>query len=122
MAEDIGLFEAIYSQRAIRHIKPDPVPDEILARVLIAAHHAASVGFTQPWDFIVVRDRERRRHGRPDRHRFRHPVQGAAAARARCDRRRRLVGGLPGRPAGSARRERRTHRPGIWHIAAAPRE
>ncbi len=33
----------------------------MLARVIVAAHHAASVGFTQPWDFIVVRDLERRR-------------------------------------------------------------
>jgi 5,6-dimethylbenzimidazole synthase len=33
----------------------------VLARVIVAAHHAASVGFTQPWDFIVVRDLERRR-------------------------------------------------------------
>ncbi|HEX4209837.1 MAG TPA: 5,6-dimethylbenzimidazole synthase, partial [Candidatus Binataceae bacterium] len=40
---------------------PDPVPDEVLARMLVAAHHAASVGFTQPWDFIIVRDLERRR-------------------------------------------------------------
>ncbi len=33
----------------------------MLARVIVAAHHAASVGFTQPWDFIVVRDTARRR-------------------------------------------------------------
>jgi 5,6-dimethylbenzimidazole synthase len=56
-----GLYEAIFRRRDIRHFIPDPVPDEVLARIIVAAHHAASVGFTQPWDFIVVRDAERRR-------------------------------------------------------------
>jgi 5,6-dimethylbenzimidazole synthase len=55
-----GLYETIFRRRDIRHFRPDPVPDEIIARMLVAAHHAASVGFTQPWDFIIVRDRERR--------------------------------------------------------------
>lgn len=56
-----GLYEAIFRRRDIRSFLPDPVPDEVLARVLVAAHHAASVGFTQPWDFVVVRAVERRR-------------------------------------------------------------
>src|SRR5208282_1074043 len=56
-----GLYEAIFRRRDIREFIPDPIPDEVLARVLTAAHHAASVGFTQPWDFIVVRSLERRR-------------------------------------------------------------
>jgi 5,6-dimethylbenzimidazole synthase len=56
-----GLYEAIFRRRDMREFLPDPVPDEVLARVLIAAHHAASVGFTQPWDFIILRDLERRR-------------------------------------------------------------
>ena len=56
-----GLYEAIFRRRDIRKFIADAVPDEVLARVLVAAHHAASVGFTQPWDFIVVRDTERRR-------------------------------------------------------------
>jgi 5,6-dimethylbenzimidazole synthase len=56
-----GLYEAIFRRRDMREFRPDPIPDEVLARVLLAAHHAASVGFTQPWDFIIVRDLERRR-------------------------------------------------------------
>ena len=56
-----GLYEAIFRRRDIRKFLPDPVPDEVLARAIVAAHHAASVGFTQPWDFIVVRDLDRRR-------------------------------------------------------------
>jgi 5,6-dimethylbenzimidazole synthase len=56
-----GLYEAIFRRRDVRAFRPDPVPDEVLGRVIVAAHHAPSVGFTQPWDFIIVRDRERRR-------------------------------------------------------------
>jgi 5,6-dimethylbenzimidazole synthase len=55
-----GLYEAIFRRRDIRAFRADPVPDEVIARAIVAAHHAASVGFTQPWDFIIVRDRERR--------------------------------------------------------------
>lgn len=43
------------------HFLPRPVPDDALARVLNAAHHAPSVGFMQPWDFIVIRDEAVRR-------------------------------------------------------------
>lgn len=56
-----GLYEAIFRRRDIREFTSDPIADDVLARILIAAHHAASVGFTQPWDFIVVRDPRRRR-------------------------------------------------------------
>ena len=35
---------------------PDPLPDEVVGRLLKAAHHAPSVGFMQPWNFILVRD------------------------------------------------------------------
>lgn len=36
----------------------EPICDEALARILTAAHHAPSVGFMQPWDFIVIRSDE----------------------------------------------------------------
>jgi 5,6-dimethylbenzimidazole synthase len=53
-----GLYRAIYGRRDVRaQFLPDPVSDEVLARLLDAAHHAPSVGFMQPWNFIVVRDR-----------------------------------------------------------------
>jgi 5,6-dimethylbenzimidazole synthase len=52
-----GVYRAIYERRDVRgHFLPDPVPDEVLGRVLDAAHHAPSVGFMQPWDFLVIRD------------------------------------------------------------------
>jgi 5,6-dimethylbenzimidazole synthase len=55
--EKRGLYRAIYERRDVRsHFLPDAVPDEVLARLLDAAHHAPSVGFMQPWDFIVIRD------------------------------------------------------------------
>ena len=56
------VYKAIYNRRDVRgQFKPDPVPEEALARILSAAHHAPSVGFMQPWDFIVVKDPEIKR-------------------------------------------------------------
>jgi nitroreductase len=60
MAE-FGLFEAMYSARAIRRIKPDPVPDEVITKVLDAAIRAPSGSNAQAWVFIVVKDAEKRR-------------------------------------------------------------
>src|ERR1700739_3060589 len=58
---EIGLFDAIYSAPALRRLKSDPVPEEIIARILDAAIRAPSAGNTQNWAFIVVRDGEQRR-------------------------------------------------------------
>jgi nitroreductase len=58
---DLGLFEAIYTARALRRLKPDPVPDELITRILDAAIRAPSGGNAQNWVFIVVRDAEKRR-------------------------------------------------------------
>jgi nitroreductase len=61
---EIGLFETIYSARALRRFKPDPVPEELLTGVLDAAIRAPSAGNAQNWAFIVVRDpRQRQRLG-----------------------------------------------------------
>src|SRR5229473_5032086 len=54
----MDVYEAIYKRRDIRAFRPDRVPDEVLHRILEAAHHAGSVGFMQPWDFIVIRNAE----------------------------------------------------------------
>ncbi len=54
-----GLYRAIHERRDVRsEFLPDPVPDAVLARLLQAAHAAPSVGFMQPWNFIVVRERD----------------------------------------------------------------
>ncbi|HWQ26701.1 MAG TPA: 5,6-dimethylbenzimidazole synthase [Chlorobaculum sp.] len=57
-----ALYKVIYSRRDVRsQFLPEPVADEVIRRVLDAAHHAPSVGFMQPWDFIVVKDPHVRR-------------------------------------------------------------
>ena len=60
MPEGIDLFEAIDSQRGIRYFRPDPVPDDLITRLLQAAIKAPSGGVTQGWSFIVIRDQETR--------------------------------------------------------------
>jgi 5,6-dimethylbenzimidazole synthase len=51
-----AVYKCIFNRRDVRgQFLPDPIPDAVLARILKAAHHAPSVGFMQPWDFIVVR-------------------------------------------------------------------
>lgn len=55
-AERDAVLRCIHNRRDVRgQFLPTPIPDEVLARLLNAAHHAPSVGFMQPWDFIVVR-------------------------------------------------------------------
>ena len=56
MPEEIGLFEAMYTQRAIRYLKSDPVSDDIIEKLIEAASKAPSGGNRQPWRFIVIRD------------------------------------------------------------------
>ena len=56
-AERRGVYRAIYERRDIRtKFIPDPSPPAVLGRVLDAAHHSPSVGFMQPWDFIVIQN------------------------------------------------------------------
>jgi len=56
-----GLYRAILGRRDVRgQFLPDPVDDAVLARILLAAHHAPSVGFMQPWSFILVRSPQQR--------------------------------------------------------------
>lgn len=61
MSDDPKLFDTLYAQRAIRYLKPDPIPDEVLEQILGAALRAPSGGNSQPWAFIVVRDPERKK-------------------------------------------------------------
>jgi nitroreductase len=59
--ENISLFDAIHSQRAIRHFSDKPVPDEAIETMLNAAIHAPSAGNRQPWRFVVMRDADLKR-------------------------------------------------------------
>lgn len=56
-----GVYRAIHTRRDVRSYLPTPVPEDVLARVLEAAHHAPSVGFMQPWTFLLVRAQEAKR-------------------------------------------------------------
>jgi 5,6-dimethylbenzimidazole synthase len=52
-----AVYRAIFSRRDVRgQFIADAVPDDVLSRVLTAAHFAPSVGYMQPWSFVVVRD------------------------------------------------------------------
>ncbi len=55
--EKNGFYKAIYSRRDVRsRFTSKSINDEILTRILNAAHHAPSVGFSQPWNFILIKD------------------------------------------------------------------
>jgi len=60
IGEDLALFEGIRTARAIRRLKPDPVPIELIKKVCEAGTYAPSGGNRQPWQFIAVTDAERR--------------------------------------------------------------
>ncbi len=54
-----GVYHAIYARRDIRsQFLSRPIPEKVLSRILSAAHHAPSVGFMQPWNFLLVQRRE----------------------------------------------------------------
>lgn len=53
-----AVYRAIFERRDCRHFLPDPLPDDLIARLIVAAHHAPSVGFMQPWNFLLIRSAE----------------------------------------------------------------
>ncbi len=55
------LGEAVFSMRAIRRLRPDPISDRDLHDILLAATQAPSGGNVQPWHFLVVQDAGQRR-------------------------------------------------------------
>jgi len=50
------VWEVLYTTRAVRRLKPDPIPDDVIYQLLDAAIRAPSGGNQQAWRFIVVRD------------------------------------------------------------------
>lgn len=60
-AERNAVYKAILARRDIRSFLPDEIDEDALWRILAAAHHGPSVGYMQPWNFILVRDKERLR-------------------------------------------------------------
>ena len=56
-AECEAVYRAIFTRRDVRsQFQPRPIPPDVLQRLLLAAHHAPSVGFMQPWNFLVIKD------------------------------------------------------------------
>ncbi|MGN6549197.1 MAG: 5,6-dimethylbenzimidazole synthase [Pararhizobium sp.] len=61
-AERAGVYRAIETRRDVRNeFLPAPLPDDLVKRLLQAAHRAPSVGFMQPWNFLLIREEARRR-------------------------------------------------------------
>lgn len=85
-----AVYRVIQARRDIRKFSPEPVPEPVLMRVLEAAHRAPSVGFMQPWNFILIRSR-------PTRERIRESFEktnAAELAKLSADARRDLYANL----------------------------
>jgi nitroreductase len=59
MTRDV--FEIMHTCRAMRRLKPDPIPEDVLVQLVDAAAHAPSSSNAQNWRFVIVRDREQKR-------------------------------------------------------------
>lgn len=57
-----AVYRAIHERRDMRHFKPGAIDNDLLAKLLQAAHAAPSVGLMQPWRFIRVTDSQLRKH------------------------------------------------------------
>ncbi len=80
------IYDVIHSRRDVRtQFTGAPVPEAVLQRILAAAHAAPSVGLSQPWDFVIVRDPAVRRafydHVQDERAVFAATLGSAAADR-----------------------------------------
>ncbi|MHB8545376.1 MAG: 5,6-dimethylbenzimidazole synthase [Nitrosotalea sp.] len=63
--EKDGFYKAVFSRRDVRsHFTSEPIDAKALTRILNAAHHAPSVGFSQPWNFILVKNKDARKQVR----------------------------------------------------------
>ena len=59
-AQSIPLYDAMSNLRAVRRLREEPIPDDVLGRILQAAAWAPSGGNTQPWRILVVKDKQLR--------------------------------------------------------------
>ena len=81
-----GFYDVIHSRRDVRtEFNGEPVDEEVLVRILDAAHSAPSVGLSQPWDFVLVSDADVRRafwnHVQEERREFAASLEGERAER-----------------------------------------
>jgi nitroreductase len=59
--DEMGVFQAMHTARALRRLKPDPVPDELIAKIIDAGVRAPTGSNLQNWRFFVIKDAARRR-------------------------------------------------------------
>lgn len=59
--EEVGLFDAMYTARSMRRLKTDPVPDEVITKILDVAIRAPTGGNSQNWLFVVIKDAAQRK-------------------------------------------------------------
>ena len=82
IGEDVPLLDGLRTTRALRRLRPDPVPPELIRKVCEAGTFAPSGGNRQPWIFVAVTDAERRQwvadRYRPLFHRYSAPALEAA--------------------------------------------
>ena len=61
--EKEGFYKAVYSRRDVRsHFTAEPISNNTITKILHAAHHAPSVGFSQPWNFVLIKDNETKKN------------------------------------------------------------
>jgi 5,6-dimethylbenzimidazole synthase len=60
-AEREAIYRVMRDRRDVREFRSDPVPSGVLQRILETAHYAPSVGFMQPWNFILIASLDIRR-------------------------------------------------------------
>ena len=60
--EKESFYRVIFSRRDVRkNFVSKTISHEVISKILLAAHHAPSVGYSQPWNFILIRDIDTRR-------------------------------------------------------------
>jgi len=108
---EIGLYEALRTTRAVRRLRPDPVPEDALRRVLEAATFAPTGGNAQPWRVVVVREAAKKAALQA----LYAPLWDAYAAHHR-----RLLGGMPEEARGRQERMLRAADHLAHHLHEAP--
>jgi nitroreductase len=104
--DPMDVFDAMGTAVSMRWLKPDPVPKELIDKLLWAATRASSPGNVQPWDFVVVGDATIRRE------------LGEVLSRRMSGLRQRSGGSLPDDPTQRRMIQGATHL--VEHLGEAP--
>ena len=120
---DMPLEEAITTQRAVRRLKPDPVDDALLLRLIELAQKAPTGSNAQNWEFVIVKDpavkaqlAKRNRQALVDLRRHRTPREPRRCEDAASARRRAVAGRAPARSARHRDRVPARHAPAVAQL------